>query len=125
MRLARMHAGGKGVQAADAMGQPVLHQKIQRAIGHRGLVAEPFRRQPLQHVIGPQRAVLFQQDFQNPAAHWCQLHPLRQRQRLAPRQHVIGAGAVVMPGKGHLWRCGATGASVGMGMGMRLCHGAS
>jgi hypothetical protein len=32
---------------------------------------------------------------------------------------------VVMPGKGHLWRCGATGASVGMGMGMRLCHGAS
>ncbi len=125
MRLARMHAGGKGIQAADAMGEPVLHQKIQRAIGHRGLIAEPFGRQPLQHIIGPQRAVFLQQDFQHPATHRRQLHPLCQGQRLAPRQHVIGAVAVVMPGKGHLWRRGATGAGVGMGVGMRLRHGAS
>ena len=40
MRLAGVHTGGKGVQAADPMGQTLRLQKFQRAIGDGGLVAE-------------------------------------------------------------------------------------
>ncbi len=116
MRFARMHAGGKCVQSADPMGQPVLHQKIQRAISHRRLVPEPLGGKPLQHVIGTQRAMFFQKDLQHPKADRRQLDTLRLRQRLGPRQYVIAAMPVIMPGKGHVRRAGAAGAIVGMGV---------
>jgi hypothetical protein len=44
--FAGMDAGGKGVQALDAVGKPLFHKELQRAIGDRGLVAEPVGGQP-------------------------------------------------------------------------------
>ncbi len=64
MRRAGMHAGGKGVQAADAMRKALGHQKFQRAIGDRRFVAKTFGGKALQHIIGPKRAMFFQQDLQ-------------------------------------------------------------
>ncbi len=69
MRLARMQAGGKSVQAADAVGKAVFFQEFQRAVGHGRLIAKAFGRQPRQHIIGPHGAVRLKQDFQHPAAH--------------------------------------------------------
>ena len=103
MRLARVHAGGEGVQPADAVGKPLFHKELQRAIGDRRLVAEAVGGQPVQHVIGPQRAVCLQQDLQRAAAHRGQ--PRRRsaavsasaRASTSPR-----AMGVVMRGKGQI-----------------------
>ena len=79
---------------------PLFHQEIQRPIGHGRLVAEPFRRQPLQHVIGPQRAMRLEQDLQHPAAHRGQPHAPVCGQSLGPRHHVARAMGMVVMGKG-------------------------
>jgi len=110
MRLSGMHAGGKGVQPAHAMGKALIDKEFQRAISHRRLIAEAFGRQPLQHVIGPQRLVVLQQDFQHPPSHRGEARALSGRQRLGPRQHIGGAMAVVVPGKGGT-RIGTAGAA--------------
>jgi hypothetical protein len=104
MRLARMGAGGKGVQPLDAVRQPVFHQKLQRAVCHRRLVAEPLGRQPSQHVIGPQRAVVLQEDFQHPAAHRRQPRTGRFGHRLGTDQRIRRAMGVVMRSEGRIGR---------------------
>lgn len=115
MRLAHMGAGGKGVQALDAVGKTLIDQKLQRAIGDGGLVAEPLGGKAGQHVIGPQRAVFFQQYLQHPLAHRGQPRAGGQSDRLGPRQGIAGAKVMVMRSKGQIG-CRTAG-TVGMGMG--------
>lgn len=64
MGLTGVHAGGKSVQAADAMGKALIFKELKRAIGNRGLVAETLGGQSLQKVIGPHRPVALKKDFQ-------------------------------------------------------------
>ena len=52
MVFARMHAGGEGIQPPDPVRKAVFHQKFQRAVGHRRLVAKAFRRQSLHRALG-------------------------------------------------------------------------
>ena len=59
MAFGGVHAGGKGVQPLDAVGQPVLDQKVQRAIGHWGLPPIAAVGQTLKNLVGPQRLVRF------------------------------------------------------------------
>jgi zinc transport system substrate-binding protein len=96
MRLARMHAGGKGIQAVDAVRQPLFHKEIQRAVGDRGLVAKAIGGQPLQHVIGTKGAVILQQDFQHAAAHGGQSRAVGRGHRIGAGQHIGTAIAMVM-----------------------------
>ena len=68
MALAHMGAGDKGIEALDLVGKAMRGQEIQRAIGHWRLCAQTFVAQPVEDVIGPKRAVLFQQNLEHPAA---------------------------------------------------------
>ena len=124
MRLARMHAGGKGIQAADAVGQPCLDQKIQCAIGDGGLVAETFGGKALQHVIGAQRAVFLQQDFQHAAADGGQPRALFLRDPFGACQRITCTMGMVMPREGQIRR-GASRAILPLIVGMVMRHGAS
>ena len=94
------------------MGKSLFHEKLQGAVGNRGLVSEPFRGKPRQHVVGAQRLVLFQQDFQHPAADRRQTCTGRPRQRFGPLQRVMRAVGVVMRRKGQVG-CRAAGAVEG------------
>ena len=53
MRLARMHTGGKGIQAADTMRKSLFLKEIQRPISDWRLIAKALSGQPGQHIIGP------------------------------------------------------------------------
>lgn len=111
MRLARVHAGGKGVQPPDAVGKAKVHQKLQRAIGNRGLVAKAFGGKALQHVISAHGPVLFQQDFKHPPPDRGEPRPRSGSQSLGPVQGIGRATGVVMAGKGKVGR-GASGAAL-------------
>ena len=113
MRLSHMDAGCKGVQPLDSMGKALFHQKLQRAIGDGGLVAKALGRKPRQHVIGPQRPMLFQQDFQDTPSHGRQARAVDAGQSLGPDQRILRAMRVVMHRKGKI-RSRAAG-TVGVG----------
>ena len=105
-----MGAGGKGVQALDAVRKAMLDQKLQRAVGDRGLVAKAIGRKPRQHIIGPKRLVLLKQDFQHAAANRGQSCPGSGGDRFGPRQRFAGAVGVIMHRKGRvnhgrIWVC--------------------
>lgn len=102
MFFARMHTGGKGVQAADAMGKALFLQKLQRAIGDRRLVAKTFGCKAVQHVIGPHGTVRLKQNFQHTAAHRRQPQPAPLSQGFGTGKGLVAAMAVVMAGKGQI-----------------------
>lgn len=104
MRLARMHAGGKGVQAANAVGKPLLFKKIQRAIGNRGLVAKTFGGKTGQHIIGPQGTMGLQQYLKRAAAHRGQAQATFRDHRLGTGQRIMRAMGMVVLGKGQIRR---------------------
>lgn len=116
MVFAHMGAGGKGVQALDAMGKALIHQKLQRAVGDGRLVAEAFGGKAGEDVIGPQRLVFLQQDLQNPAADRGHSGAGRPGQRLGPVKGVLRALGMVMCGKGQVGHR-AAGAIVRIGHG--------
>ena len=101
MVLRGMRAGGKGIKTPDAMGQPVLDQKIQRAIRHRGLRAIAFGSKLAQHVISPKRPMRLQQNFQRAAPYRRQAQPARPRPcfRLGEYALRIGDAAVIRAAK--------------------------
>ena len=99
MVRAGMAAGGKGVQPLYAVRKPLIDQELQRAIGHRGLVAKALGRQPLQHVIGAERAMIFQQDFQHAPPHRGQPCAVGRAVRLGLRQPFAAAVMMVMGAK--------------------------
>jgi len=109
VRLAGVDAGGKGVQPLDAVGKAVVHQKLQRAIGDGGLVAETIGGKTRQHVIGTKRLVLLQQDLQHPAADRGQADPGGGGHLRGAGKGVSGAMGMVMHRKGQIGG-GATGA---------------
>lgn len=124
MGFAGVHAGGEGIQPADAVGKTQVHQEIQRPIGDRGLIAKTFSGKTLQHVIGAHGLVRFQQDFQRAPPDRGQPRPLGGGQRLGPCQHIGGATAVVMAPEGGR-RFGAARAVVGGGRrhrGLLTCY---
>ncbi len=71
MILAGMGAGGKSVQTPDPMRHTILDKEVQGAVRNRGLGAEAFGGQPLQHLISAKGAMRLKQDFKCPAAHRC------------------------------------------------------
>ncbi len=91
-----MHARRKGIEPADAMGEAVLDQEIQRAIGNRRLCAEALGRKPIQHIIRAQRAMLFKKDFQHAAAHRRQAQALFGNAAVRFGQHTGFAARMVM-----------------------------
>ena len=118
MRLAHMDAGRKGVQPLDPMGKALFHQKLQRAIGDGGLVAIALGRKPCQNVIGPQRAMLFQQDLQYTPPHGRQARAIDAGQSLSPDQRIFCTMRVVMHRKGKIR--GSAAGTVGVGS---MSHG--
>ncbi len=115
MGLARMHAGGKGIQAANTMRKPLFLQKIQGAIGNGRLIAKALGGQPGQHIIGPQSPMLLQQNLQNPTTHRGQPQPLFGHQSLCAGKRVRTAMCVIMRRESQI-RHFAAGASVRMKM---------
>lgn len=79
MGLARMHAGGESVEPADPMREPLLDEEVERTIGHGRLVSETLLRQPLQHLVGAERPVFFEEDLERAPAHRRQASPGRGR----------------------------------------------
>jgi zinc transport system substrate-binding protein len=111
VRLARVHAGGKGVQAVDAVNKPLFDKEIQCAVGDGGLVAETISSQALQHVICPKGAVMFQQNLQHAAADGGEAHAFGGGQGIGAGQHITGAMRVIVQREGKIGRgtCGAGG----------------
>jgi len=72
---------GEGIEPPDTVRKPLIHKKVQGAIGDRRLAAEPLGAELFQHVIGPERTMRLQQDFQHAPAH-----------RRQPRAGRAGAG---------------------------------
>lgn len=68
MNLAHMGAGGKGVQAADAVDKALILKELQRAVGNGRLVAIACGDKAFQHFVGAKGAVAFQQNLQGVAA---------------------------------------------------------
>lgn len=82
------------------MRQPRVDKEIKRAIGNGRLMSEPVRGKPFQHVIGPQRPMGFQQDFQGPSPHRCQAQSRADRNLFRPGKHIGAAGGMIMRRKG-------------------------
>jgi hypothetical protein len=59
-----MRAGREGVQPAHLVHEPLLHQEIERAVGDGRLGLEAVIRQPLEDLVGAERAIRFEQDGQ-------------------------------------------------------------
>lgn len=76
MRGLGVAAGDIGIQSFDAMRKAVPGQELQRPIGSRRLGAEPVRRQPVQNLVGTQRAMLAQKQLQRAAPGRGQAQPL-------------------------------------------------
>ena len=100
MRLPRMHAGRKGVKPPDTVGKPLFDEKFERPVGDGRLVAETVFGQPVEHLVGAERAVTFQQDFKRAPPHGRQPHPAFGGQRVGTHQHVVHAMCVIMRGEG-------------------------
>ena len=103
MGLTCMGAGGKGVQAVDAMHQAQINQKFQCAIGYRGLLAKTISDQTVQHLIGAHGTVILKQNLQRALAHWGQADTLFGAQAGRLCQGVGTALAVIvwLKGVGH------------------------
>jgi hypothetical protein len=104
MRLAGVHAGGKGVQTVDTVDKALFDKEIKRTVGHGGLVAETIFGQPLQHIICAKGVVGFEQDLQHAAAHGRQAHTFGGGQGIGAGQHITGAARVIVPRKGKVGR---------------------
>ena len=96
MGVLRMGAGGKGVQASDAVGKPVFDKEIEGTIGDGRLLSEPVLRQPVQNVVSAEGPVFRQQDFQGPPPHRCEPGACLGADFLGLFQSGLGAGTVVM-----------------------------
>ena len=116
MGNARVAAGGEGVEPADPVGEPVFGKKVERPVGDRRLVAEAFGGQPVQHLVGAERAVVFKQKFQDTAADRGEPCPGFGAEMLGPLDRFCGAGGVVVRGEGG---GGVAGAGCGR---LRTCH---
>jgi hypothetical protein len=64
MTGAGMGAGDKGVEPLDLVDKAMVHEEIERAVGHGRLRAEPGLAQPVKHLIGAHRTVIPQKDFE-------------------------------------------------------------
>lgn len=96
MGVLRMGAGGKGVQASDAVGKPMFDKEIEGTIGDGRLLSEPVLRQPVQNVVGAEGPVFREQYFQGPSPHWCKPGACLGADSLGLFQGGLGTSAMVM-----------------------------
>lgn len=98
--MARMQAGGKGVQPLQPMRKPVFHQEFKGTIGDGRLAAKAFGGQAVQHLVCAHGAVRFQQDFQRPPPHRGQPGAIFGQPVAGLVKRARLAGPVVMGGEG-------------------------
>ena len=96
---AGMHAGGKGVQPANAVGKAILDQEIQRAICDGWLMAKTVGGKTFKHLVSAHGAMRLQQDLKRSAAHRGQPHAAFSRHICRPRKRVALTMAMVMSAK--------------------------
>lgn len=97
MGFAGMHTGGKGVEAADAVGKPLFFEEFEGAVGDGGLVAETFGGEAFQDIIGAHRAVAFGENLQRALADGGQADATFCRQSHSAVQHMGAAMVMIMP----------------------------
>ena len=61
--------GDEGVQSLHAVGEAVVDEERERAVGERRLGAEPVALEPGEHVVGAERGVALEQDLQHAPTH--------------------------------------------------------
>ena len=98
--MTRRVTGRIGVQTTHAMGQPLLDQKIQRAIGNRRLTTKPVLGQALQHLIGTKGAVRFEQYLKRATANRGQADAVLGGLPFGGLQHRLGACRMIVVVKG-------------------------
>lgn len=96
MGLAGMGAGNECVEPLDFVNKTVFGEKIKRAVGDRRLRTEAFGPQDIENLISAACAMRLQQDFQNPAAHRCQLHAQTGAIIIRCRHTILDTGGVIM-----------------------------
>ena len=97
---AAMGAGDEGRQPLDAVGETMCDEEVQRPIGHRRLVAQTRRPQPVEKLVGGQRLMALQQRLQHAGPRRGQLQPAVPAFCLHRRQRHAAAGLVVMGAEG-------------------------
>ena len=94
--FAGMGAGHEGVQPLDPVDEALFRQKLQRAIGDRGLRAHPLFAKDVENLIGSNGAMLLQQDLQNEAAERCKLHACGAAVFIGCSQNIAEAMGVIV-----------------------------
>lgn len=97
---AGLHAGGKGIEPADAVHQPLGHQKIERPVGHGRLGAKALGGKAFEHLIGAQRTMGLKQDLKGAPAHGREPAPAFGNHRLGPLHDRAAAGGVIVRAEG-------------------------
>lgn len=95
-------AGGKAAKPLDPMDETVGGEKVERAIDHRRLAAEPGRGQPVEELVGGHRLVALEQGFEHEGPRRGQPQPPRRTRGLGGGKRVAAAPAVVMGREGPL-----------------------
>jgi hypothetical protein len=94
-----MHAGDEGVTAFNAMHEPLLAQKVERAINGDRRDARSAHRQPIDQLIGAEWQMACKQRLQHAAAHRREPLIARGANRFGTRDRVAGATAMVVIGR--------------------------
>ena len=109
MRLARVAAGGEGVEPADPVGKPLVGQEFERPVGDRRLVAETLLGQPVEHFVGAHRAVMLEQQCEHAPAHRGEPRAGLGAEPFGAPERLGGAVGVVVRGEGGGGTAGAGG----------------
>ena len=99
MVFTRMSTRNKGIQTLDLVSEPMLDQKIERAIGHGWLRSKPCLAQQLQYGVGAKRPMLTKQELQSLPAHRRQAPTLVGTPGFRGTQGRVYTEAVVMLGE--------------------------
>ena len=91
-----MRTGDERVEAFDLVGEAVGDEEFERPVGDRRLRAEPGLAQPVEHLVGPERPVFLQQDFQRLAPDGREAQPVLGAMRLRRGEGRVDAARMVM-----------------------------
>ena len=92
----RVGAGDEGVQPFDPVREAVGDEKVERAVSDRRLRAETRLAKGVENIIGPERAVLPEENLQSPAANRRQPQSLGGRAGLRLGKRFFHAGRVIV-----------------------------
>jgi hypothetical protein len=100
VRFAGVGAGHEGVQATDAVREPLLDQKVEGAIGDRWLVAVAVLGETIQNFVGAKRPVGLEQDLESAATDRREARAARFGECVGLREEIMGATIMIVGGKG-------------------------